>query len=154
MFLGIAKKPLFKLLSESCHKRDESFLENILIDMIKSCLDDPLIEQTMSRIDNLPIYTTEVTDNDPIPEEKEVKNEFEIRRDELINKEKEEVNLLNSCPFEELDRKIMFLNDDIVSMVEGIVDNTLFNIMEEATHNDYNLLKPPKTYITKQQTTS
>jgi len=154
LFLGIAKKPLFKLLSESCHKRDESFLENILIDMIKSCLDDPLIEQTMSRIDNLPIYTTEVTDNDPIPEEKEVKNEFEIRRDELINKEKEEVNLLNSCPFEELDRKIMFLNDDIVSMVEGIVDNTLFNIMEEATHNDYNLLKPPKTYITKQQTTS
>jgi hypothetical protein len=50
---------------------------------------------------------------------------------------------------QELFRKRMFLENNFVGMLEYMLEDTLFNLMEEATYEEFDLTQAPKIYIRK-----
>lgn len=43
----------------------------------------------------------------------------------------------------------MFLDNNFVGMLEYMLEDTLFNLMEEATYEEFDLTQAPKIYIRK-----
>lgn len=52
---------------------------------------------------------------------------------------------------DELFRKRMFMQEPFVELMEFILEDTMFNLMEEATYEEFDLTQPPKIYIRKDQ---
>lgn len=50
---------------------------------------------------------------------------------------------------EELFRKRMFNDKNFVDLMEYMLEDTLFNLMEEATYEEFDLTQAPKIYIRK-----
>lgn len=50
----------------------------------------------------------------------------------------------------ELFRKRMYLEKPFVDLMEFMLEDTLFNLMEEATYEEFDLGQPPKIYIRKE----
>lgn len=46
-------------------------------------------------------------------------------------------------------QKRMFMQDPFVNLMEFMLEDTLFNLMEEATYEEFDLGQPPKIYIRK-----
>jgi hypothetical protein len=49
----------------------------------------------------------------------------------------------------ELFRKRMFMKEPFVDLMEFMLEDTCFNLMEEATYEEFDLTQPPKIYIRK-----
>ena len=49
----------------------------------------------------------------------------------------------------QLFRKRMFLENNFVDMVDYMLEDTLYNLMEEATYEEFDLKKEPKIHIRK-----
>jgi hypothetical protein len=69
----------------------------------------------------------------------------------------EELKVLTGIPDNEsgdadLFRKRMFLEKNFVGMIEYMLEDTLFNLMEEATYEEFDLTQAPKIYIRKDNT--
>lgn len=45
----------------------------------------------------------------------------------------------------------MFMQEPFVELMEFILEDTMFNLMEEATYEEFDLTQPPKIYIRKDQ---
>ena len=52
---------------------------------------------------------------------------------------------------EELFRKRMYMQKPFVDLMEFILEDTLFNLMEEATYDEFDLGQPPRIYIRKDE---
>ena len=63
--------------------------------------------------------------------EDEIKQVFDINDDQLFQKR-------------------MFLQEPFVNLMEFMLEDTLFNLMEEATYEEFDLGVPPKIYIRKE----
>jgi hypothetical protein len=48
-------------------------------------------------------------------------------------------------------RKNCFLDQKFVTMLEYMMEDTIFNLMEEATYEEFDLMQAPKIYIRKDQ---
>lgn len=46
-------------------------------------------------------------------------------------------------------RKRMFLDKQFVDLLEFMLEDTIFNLMEEATYEEFDLTQAPKIYIRK-----
>ena len=53
---------------------------------------------------------------------------------------------------DDLVRKNCFLDKNFTNMIEYMLEDTLFNLMEESTYNEFDLMQAPKIYIRKDQT--
>ena len=49
----------------------------------------------------------------------------------------------------QLFQKRMFMQEPFVNLMEFMLEDTLFNLMEEATYEEFDLGQPPKIYIRK-----
>ena len=52
---------------------------------------------------------------------------------------------------DDLVRKNCFLDKNFTNMIEYMLEDTLFNLMEESTYNEFDLMQAPKIYIRKDQ---
>ncbi len=50
---------------------------------------------------------------------------------------------------EDIFRKRMFLDSNFTNMLEFMLEDTIFNLMEEATYEEFDLTQAPKIYIRK-----
>jgi len=59
--------------------------------------------------------------------------------------------LKGSCALEDKDifRKRMFMEKNFVDLMEFMLEDTIFNLMEEATYEEFDLTQAPKIYIRK-----
>lgn len=48
-------------------------------------------------------------------------------------------------------RKRMFLDKNFVDLMEFMLEDTIFNLMEEATYEEFDLTQAPKIYIKKEE---
>lgn len=64
------------------------------------------------------------------------------------------IDLASDAGDVELFRKRMFLENNFVGMLEYMLEDTLFNLMEEATYEEFDLTQAPKIYIRKDGATS
>ncbi len=46
-------------------------------------------------------------------------------------------------------RKRMFMEKNFVDLMEFMLEDTIFNLMEEATYEEFDLTQAPKIYIRK-----
>jgi hypothetical protein len=51
----------------------------------------------------------------------------------------------------DIDRKSYFLDKQFTDMLEYMLEDTIFNLMEEATYEEFDLMQAPKIYIRKDQ---
>ena len=61
----------------------------------------------------------------------------------------EELKEVSGVDTSELFRKRMFMEEPFVDLMEFMLEDTLFNLMEEATYEEFDLGQPPKIYIRK-----
>lgn len=52
---------------------------------------------------------------------------------------------------QEIFRKRMFMEKNFVDLLEFMLEDTLFNLMEEATYEEFDLTQAPKIYIRKDE---
>lgn len=52
---------------------------------------------------------------------------------------------------EDLNRKTCFIDREFTDMIEYMLEDTIFNLMEEATYEEFDLMQAPKIYIRKDQ---
>jgi hypothetical protein len=50
---------------------------------------------------------------------------------------------------DDLKRKVGFLDKEFTDMLEYMLEDTIFNLMEEATYEEFDLMQAPKIYIRK-----
>lgn len=50
----------------------------------------------------------------------------------------------------EIFKKRMYLDKNFVDLLEYMLEDTLFNLMEEATYEEFDLTQAPKIYIKKE----
>lgn len=50
---------------------------------------------------------------------------------------------------EDLRRKVFFMDNAFTDMIEYMLEDTIFNLMEEATYEEFDLMQAPKIYIRK-----
>ena len=62
----------------------------------------------------------------------------------------EELKEVSGVDDNELFRKRMFLQEPFVELMEFMMEDTLFNLMEEATYEEFDLTQPPQIYIRKE----
>jgi hypothetical protein len=51
----------------------------------------------------------------------------------------------------DLFRKRMFMDKPFVDLLEFMLEDTIFNLMEEATYEEFDLTQAPKIYIRKDE---
>ena len=117
--------------------------------MLKEILDDPCLDEMANRLDTQPISIYPEIDNDEPPGIPYLSPDLVEDEKKLNDLFDNNIKELNVCDAKELNRKKMFLGEDSVRFMESIVDNTLFNIIQEATHSECDLMKAPRTYISK-----
>ncbi len=124
-------------------------MENVLTGMLKEILDDPCLDEMAKRLDSQPIAIFPETDNDEAPGISYLSPELDPEERQRAEKYDSHIRELNVCDAKEFDRKMLFLDEDSVRFIESIVDNTMFNVIQEATHGECDLMKAPRTYISK-----
>jgi len=150
LYLRIKKRPMLKAITKLkiSFEEDEPLMEDILTGMLKEIMIDPSLEEMAKRIEDQPISMYTNINNCKAPDISYLSNE--LVEDEKIEKLYDDyVKEANSEEGKDFRRKLLFLNEDYVRLTEAILDNTLFNIMQEATHGECDLMKAPRTYITK-----
>ena len=77
------------------------------------------------------------------PDKKQTKSTFE--QEVYTNNLKE----LTGNDDDDILRKTMFMDKKFSDMLEYMMEDTLFNLMEEATYEEFDLTQAPKIYIRK-----
>ena len=128
---------------------EEPLFENVLSLMLKEILDDPALDVMAERLATQPVPLFAETDDGPAPGIAHLDRQPIADPQALQRRFAQHVRELNVCEDSEYARKRLFLDDDSGHFLESIIDNTLFNILQEATHSECDLMKAPRTYISK-----
>ena len=104
---------------------------------IRDILNDPELDQILDRVDDQPIQLFNQFDNQKAVDITQIQN-LEQRDDNYKNK------LLN---FKD-DYTNLFMNQEFIVLVDNIMENTFFNIIQETTRREADLLKISNTYLT------
>ena len=119
--------------------------------MLSDILEDEEVTRVISRLDDQPTPLYPMLNNSTPPDCTYLKEELltDEEEEKVVAKIEDEIRELNNISDQELERKRMFMDTEMVAFFESIVDSTLFNIMQEATFGETNLSNPSKTYIRK-----
>lgn len=84
---------------------------------------------------------------------KEDENELPAPRDYNVEQAVYRNNLkeLTGNEDDDIARKNCFLDKNFTEMLEYMLEDTIFNLMEEATYDEFDLMQAPKIYIRKDQ---
>ena len=98
------------------------------------------------------IYKTSVSDDYPPACDRlqaEVYIEETTFQNQNIEVYERELKALSGLDDKELFRKRMFMEKNFVDLLEFMLEDTIFNLMEEATYEEFDLTQAPKIYIRK-----
>jgi len=133
-------------------RRGESLIENVvneaMHDILESAEFDKLLDDCTSTRAGLYLHAI---NNEGEPEVEDIS--LDDKRDQgedtaraVYEKHLREVTGVEE---DELFRKRMFMQEPFVELMEFMLEDTMFNLMEEATYEEFDLTQPPKIYIRK-----
>lgn len=143
-------------------REGESLIENIVNEAMHDILESDEFDKLLDESNKAKagIYERAIT-NEAAPAEEDLnlqeerKGEPDMqmvsgsnRRGEAYEDQLMEVSGVNG---EELFRKRMYMQKPFVDLMEFILEDTLFNLMEEATYDEFDLGQPPRIYIRKDE---
>ena len=133
-------------------RRGESLIENIvneaMHDILESADFDKLLDDCTSSRAGLYLHAI---NNEAEPEAEEAfKSEKPDSEEETAHAVYEKhLREVTGVEEDELFRKRMFMQEPFVELMEFMLEDTMFNLMEEATYEEFDLTQPPKIYIRK-----
>ena len=140
-------------------REGESLVENIVNEAMHDILEsdefDKLLDESNQQ--KAGIYQSAITDQ-AAPAEEDVVMPREEKADQsmsqdivILNKPgqayEEELKEVSGVNGDELFRKRMYMQEPFCELMEFILEDTLFNLMEEATYEEFDLGQPPRIYI-------
>lgn len=149
-----------KILLGADVRKGESLVENIvneaMNDILESNAMDRLLDECTSAdaglyaaaISNEAEPAAEDATLEALPEGEETEGQHAA--DQLAVYE-ENLRQVTGVDDDELFRKRMFMEEPFMELMEFMLEDTMFNLMEEATYEEFDLTMPPKIYIRKDQ---
>ena len=138
-------------------RRGESLIENIvneaMNDILESDAMDKLLEECTTA--NAGLYSAAITNQaEPAEEDKqmELQGDQHVGGPQLADQlavYEENLREVTGVDDDELFRKRMFMEEPFVELMEFMLEDTMFNLMEDATYEEFDLTMPPKIYIRK-----
>jgi len=116
------------------HKEDKHIFEIVISKVINDVLNDPVTDEMLNRILKLPVQIYE---------------QFDSEEPANIHKISEGLDdkIVKTGPDYTDYRSTIFL-DEFTDIVDMVMENTFFNILQHATLKEIDLLKPSKIYLT------
>lgn len=158
LFLRLKKRTKFTKDSNPIESREnETLFTNVLNEMMNDILHDSEMDALLDNCHETSggIFNQIVTsDQDPpstemiytdLPEPNASNLQGMRDQDVYTNNLKE----LTGNDDEDILRKTSFLDHYFTDMLEYMLEDTLFNLMEEATYEEFDLMQAPKIYIRK-----
>ena len=93
--------------------------------------------------DHEPPSTNKIYQDLPEPQVSQMGSELQVYRNNLKE--------LTGNDDHDIDRKEYFTDKLFTDMLEYMLEDTMFNLMEEATYEEFDLMQAPKIYIRKDQ---
>lgn len=126
------------------NREGESLIENVLLEAMHEIFEgdeiDKLIDETFKKPSG--IYGT-YADNDNPPSFTYIPYHPEIETPKYVNQHiaviEEDLKERSGMNDQEIFRKRMFLEKPFVDMLEFMLEDTIFNLMEEATYEEFDL---------------
>lgn len=114
-------------------KADKSIFEIILARALNDIINDPATEEMLIKRENLPVQLYGTLDGEEAPNEKTVSEGFEEKQIKPYTDFK--------------DYRNMFFLDEFNDLEDTIMESTFFNIIQQATLKEIDLLKPSKIFL-------
>lgn len=160
LFLRLKKRTKFKKEINPVESREnETLFSNVLNEMVNDILNDPEMEELLdSRGDASGKIVNQVITSDlDAPSTERIYTDLPEPDKRDLNPLREracyqnELKELTGNEDEDLRRKSWFMDNAFTDMIEYMLEDTVFNLMEEATYEEFDLMQAPKIYIRKDQ---
>ena len=141
-------------------REGEGLIENIVNEAMHDILESEEFDKLLDDCTQAKagLYATAIT-NEAEPSKEDIIQENESVRPSSQEKKssynkpaavyEEELKEVSGVDDGELFRKRMFMQEPFVDLMEFMLEDTLFNLMEEATYEEFDLGQPPQIYIRK-----
>lgn len=133
-------------------RRGESLIENIvneaMHDILESADFDKLLDDCTSSRAGLYLHAIN-NEAEPEAEEAFKSEKPDLEEDTAHAVYEKHLREVTGVEEDELFRKRMFMQEPFVELMEFMLEDTMFNLMEEATYEEFDLTQPPKIYIRK-----
>ena len=142
-------------------REGESLIENIVNEAMHDILESDEFDKLLDDCSQAKagLYAPAITNQAAPPQESAVMqmermpDGAEESKEVYLNRPgpayEEELKEVSGVDSSELFRKRMFMQEPFVDLMEFMLEDTLFNLMEEATYEEFDLGQPPKIYIRK-----
>lgn len=160
LFLRLKKRTKFTKDANPIESREnETIFENILNEMMNDILHDSEMDTLLEQCHDTSggIFNQIVTSNEDAPSTSNIYHNLQPAQEEEINvliDQKCYVNNLKELTGnddDDIKRKTCFMDKKFTDMLEYTLEDTIFNLMEEATFEEFDLMQAPKIYIRKDQ---
>ncbi len=144
-----------KILLSADVRRGESLIENIVNEAMNDILESDDMDRLLGECQSSQagIYAATICNQgEPAQEDSTMPFKMEDVKPALTQAVYEEnLREVTGVDDDELFRKRMFMQEPFVELMEFMLEDTMFNLMEEATYEEFDLTMPPKIYIRKDQ---
>ena len=138
-------------------RENETLYQNVINEMMNDILHDKEMDELLDNCfetsggifnqvvtsDHEPPSTNKIYKDLPEPQISQIGNELQVYRNNLKE--------LTGNDDHDIDRKEYFTDKLFTDMLEYMLEDTMFNLMEEATYEEFDLMQAPKIYIRKDQ---
>ncbi len=137
------------------NREGETLMENIITEAMHDILESSELDALFETCEKRPaqLYGPAIENQEP-PSCDELSHELVDPKTKFIgqNSEAYEEELRDATGMDdtEIFKKRMYLENNFVDLLEYMLEDTLFNLMEEATFEEFDLTQAPKIYIKKE----
>ena len=133
---------------------------NAMNEMMNDILRDPEMDKLLDSLNETTggIFNQIVTSNDQPPSASLLYGDLETPVEADLNCLAEQqvytqnIKELTGNEDDDILRKTAFMDKKFTDMLEYMMEDTIFNLIEEATYEEFDLTQAPKIYIRKEQT--
>lgn len=135
-------------------REGESLVENIVNEAMHDILESDEFEALLDECAGARagLYNVAIT-NEAEPSVADAYENSQMHELTSVNKPaavyEEELKEVSGVDGSELFRKRMILQEPFAELMEFMMEDTLFNLMEEATYEEFDLTQPPQIFIRK-----
>ena len=136
-------------------RENETLYQNVINEMMNDILHDKEMDQLLDNCfeasggifnqivtsDHEPPSTNRIYEDLEEPQVQQIGSDLQVYRNNLKE--------LTGNDDHDIDRKLYFTDKLFTDMLEYMLEDTVFNLMEEATYEEFDLMQAPKIYIRK-----
>ncbi len=137
------------------NREGDTLMENIITEAMHDILESDELEDMLDAFETYPAPIIGPTiEGQQAPSCNNISEELVETQMQYVNQNNEpleaELKELTGMDDTEIFKKRMYLDKNFVDLLEYMLEDTIFNLMEEATYEEFDLTQAPKIYIKKE----